>query len=1048
MKRLMSLVLAGALLLLSNVAFAQAGFSVKGRVTDQAGEGVPGASVIISGTTNGVVTDIDGYYDIAVGKNQTLLYSFIGMKTETVPVQGRSEINVVLSDDSTVLDEVVVVGFGTQNRGSITNAVSTMKGAELLKSPTVGVNSLVGTRVAGVVALQESGQPGYDSASLLVRGQSAVCIVDGVQRSINEIDPNEIESVSILKDATSAAVYGLNSSAVILVTTKKGDSQKTRISYSGEWGVSQNTNVLRMLNAEEYAYWYNKADELDKEAFGTMFTPVFTSEVVQYMREGSHGWGKTDWYANTFGTGKTEHHNISATGGSDKVKFFASLGYFDQEGNVQNFNFKRYNIRSNVEAKITKDLTFEMGISGRVEKRSRPGFSADPGDWSNVPQQAVRALPYVPATWEIDGVEYPVSTRTASSWVNPDAASSLTGHYVLENTYIQTNMSLRYDAPFLKGLYAVVMGSYDTNHQTSNQLATPYYTAVLTLPTAGTTELSYIKSTDARGTNTTLSESSAWSYNITGQASVNFDRTFGKNKVKLLGLAEIRENKSHSIGATGYGLDFLQLAELSKVNNTTGDGSTKIPAVSGYSGHSKVAGFVGRVNYEYDNRYLIEASVRYDGSYVFAAKNGARWITLPGVSVGWRVNNEEWFNVSWIDALKLRASMGMTANSNVAAYQYQNQMGVSKNQVVFGSTAASMVYSSTLGNPNLTWAKVKNYNVGFDFDAWKGLLGIEFDVYYKYEYDILSSVTGSYSPSVGGYHITYSNENKKDYKGFDLTLRHNNYIGSFNYGAKLVLSHATRRWLYYAGDADNTPDYLKVTGTEVGAQRGFVALGLFQTDEEAQTSATIPGAKVTAGYIKYLDRNGDGKITYAQDMGFVGGNAYPKIQGSLDLFASWKGFDIDMLWQGAAGRTVSLTGVYTATGSEGIMDNTFLTKPFYHGGNSPLFLLENSWTHENPDGEFPRPSLVPLSSNNAYSSTYWYRDGTYLRLKTMQIGYTFPQKWTSIVNISALRLYVQGSNLLTFSELTKYNIDPEQPGVNNGYYPQQKTYQLGVKVTF
>ena len=580
------------------------------------------------------------------------------------------------------------------------------------------------------------------------------------------------------------------------------------------------------------------------------------------------------------------------------------------------------------------------------------------------------------------------------------------------------------------------------------QLAEPYWTAVMTLPTAGTQKLSYVRSTDARGTSTSLTESAAYSYTITSQLSANYENEFGRNKIKLLALAETRENKSHSMGATGYGLDFINLAELNYVTNTTGDGSEKIPSISGYSGHSRVAGFVGRVNYEFDNRFLLEASVRYDGSYVFGGKSGSRWVTLPGVSAGWKVHNEKWFRSDWIDALKLRASVGLTANSNVAAYQYMNLMSLSKNQVVLGGNAASMVYSSTLGNPDLTWAKVLNYNVGFDFDAWHGLFGMEFDVFYKYEYDILSSVTGSYSPSRGGYYFAYANENKKDYKGFDLTLRHDNRIGDFSYGAKMVLSYAYRRWLYYAGDAANTPSYLKLTGTEVGSKKGFVALGLFQDEADVANSPTIPGSNVAPGYIKYQDRNGDGKITYAQDMGYVGASDYPRLQGSLNLYASWKGFDIDMLWQGATGRSVALTGVYTASGSSGVMDNTFLTKPFYHGGTSPLFLLENSWTYENPNGEFPRPSITPLSSNNAYSSTFWYRDGSYLRLKSLQVGYTLPRKLTSKVGMSDFRIYLQGSNILTFSGLNRYHIDPEQPGVNNGYYPQQKTYQLGVNISF
>lgn len=1057
------LLLAASLLMAVFPAAAQQ--NLHGKVTDSQGEGIPGATVMISGTRQGVVTDLDGNYVIAAPSNATLEFSFIGMKTLTVQVGNRSQIDVTLEDDSTVLDEVVVVGFGTQAKVDLTNAVSTMKGAELLKAPTSGITNMVGTRVAGVVALQQSGQPGNDAASLLVRGQGAVCIVDGVQRDLNEIEPNEIESISVLKDATSASIYGLNCSAVILVTTKRGDVQKARISYNGEYGISQNTDLIKMLDGPQYAYWYNKCLELDAEAKGQAYTPIFTAETVQYMREGSHGWGNTDWYGNTFGIGTTQHHNVTASGGTDKAKFFASVGYFNQNGNVKNFGYERYNLRSNVDAKITESLRFELNVAARIEKRTQPHYSANPDDWHNIPQQAVRALPYVPATYEIDGVTYNVATPTNSSPVSPVSADTETGYYNADKNYIQTNASLIWDVPFVKGLQAKFMASYDYSTQTTKSLSTPCFQAHLILPTAGTTDLRYYKALDCgfSGQNPVISESNAWSWNLTTQTSLNYDRSFGKHRVKALALMETRENKSHTFSASGQGLDFLQLPELSRITRNAKDANGNIslnpdsiagdalvvsPTVGGYSGNSRMAGFVGRINYDYAEKYLLEASVRYDGSYVFSGKAGNRWVVLPGVSAGWRISKEDWFNVPAIQELKLRGSVGLTANSSIAAYQYMDLVSLSKNQVVIGGASQSMVYASTLGNPGLTWAKVLNYDLGFDFEAWNGLLGIEADVFYKYEYDILSSVTGSYSPSRGGYYFSYGNENKKDYRGFDVTIRHNNYIGDFNYGAKLVLTYAYRRWLYYAGDADNTPDYLKLTGKEVGAQKGFIAVGLFKSDEEAKSSATVPGYAVTEGYIKYLDRNGDGQITGAQDQGYVGASAYPKLQGSLNLFASWKGFDIDMLWQGAAGRTVSLTGQYTASGSEGIMDNTFLTKPFYHGGNSPLFLLENSWTHENPDGEFPRPSIDYLSNNNGWSSTFWYRDGSYLRLKTLQIGYTFPQKWTKHVGMSQLRIYAQGSNLLTFSELTKYHIDPEQPGVNNGYYPQQKVYQMGVKITF
>lgn len=1024
------------------------GQSLRGRVTDAQGAPLPGASVLIQGTSVGTVTGVDGTYTIDVASDAVLEFAFFGMKTQVIKVNGRKVINVTLEDDATTLNEVVIVGYGSQQKADLTNAVSSVKGAELLKAPAVGVTSMVGTRVAGVVSLQQSGQPGSDAASLLVRGQSAVCVVDGVVRDINEIDTNEIESVSVLKDATSAAMYGLNSNAVILVTTKRGDVQKARISYNGEYGISQNTGMLTLLDGPNYAYWYNKSLELDAQAFGTEYIPVFTAQQVQYMKEGSHGWGNTDWYGLMFGTGTSQHHNISATGGSDKAKFFTSVGYLNQKGNVTGYNFERFNLRSNVDAKLSDDLDFTIDIAGRIEQRDSPRYSANPNDWHNIPQQAVRALPFVPTTYEINGIEYGVSTPTNSSPVNPLASIQESGYSKQRVAYLQTNSSLTWKVPFVKGLTAKFMGSYDMQFNNGKVLSTPFQVATLVMPTRTTEDLKYVLNTDASGNNTSISEGASWSWHITTQSSINYEREFGKSKVKALALMETRENKSHYLGGTGYGLDFIQLDELNKISNKTGSGSEKTPTITGYSGNTRTAGFVGRLNYSYADRYLLEGSFRYDGSYVFGSKRGTRWVALPGVSAGWKIHNEDWFNVPGVDVLKLRGSIGKTANSSVAASQYMDLLALGTKGLVLGGTTQNYIYASTLGNPDLTWSKVLNYDAGFDLEMWNGLLGIEADVFYKYEYDILSSVTGAYSPSRGGYYFSYGNENKKDYKGFDLTIRHNNYIGDFNYGAKLVLTYAKRRWLYYAGDSDNTPDYFKLTGKEVGSLLGFIADGLFKSDEDVANSAVMPDKKVAAGYIKYVDRNGDGKITYDQDMGYIATSAFPKVQGSLNLYANWKGFDVDMLWQGAAGRTISLTGQYTASGSEGVMDNTFLTKPFYHGGNSPLFLLENSWTPENPNGEFPRPSITPLSTNNAFSSSFWYRDGSYLRLKTMQIGYTVPQKITRHAGVSALRFYIQGSNLLTFSGLTKYGIDPEQPGVNNGYYPQQKVYQLGVKLTF
>lgn len=1032
--------LCACLLFYSTVAFAQTTI-VQGKVVNTQGETLIGVSVKLKGTSTNTVTNAAGEFRLNVPeKTATIEFSYIGYKTEDVAFKGDKYLNVTMEEDLKFLDEVVVVGYGTQKRASITGAVSTMSDRELLKAPAMGINNVIGARVAGVSMLQSSGQPGSDAASLLVRGQGATYIVDGIQRSFNEIDPNEIESVSVLKDATSAAVYGLDASAVIIVTTKRGKAEKSRISYSGTYGVSQNANQMEWLDGPGYAYWYNQARVLDGDE------EVFTAAQVQKMKDGVDGWGNTNWYKKVFGTGTNTHHNVSATGGTDKLKFFTSVGTYNQKGNVDKYNYDRFNLRSNVDAKINKYITMELGISGRIEKRDAPRYSADPDDWHNIPQQAVRALPYVPETITYQGKEYYTATPTNSSPVSPIASINESGYYRTNNTYIQSNVSLKYDAPWLKGLSFKLNGAYDLSYQFVKSLAIPFKTMLSSLPSSSTEILSYSLFTDNSG-NTSLTESGSTSTNVVTQSSINFDRTFGKHKINVIGVAETRNKFGNALGVTGYGLDFLALDELSKITNKSGAGIDKMAALAGSSSQSRVNGYVGRVNYEYNDKYLAEVSIRRDGSYLFSGMNGSRWVNLPAISLGWRMNNEEWFTADWVDNLKIRGGIGKTASSAVSAFQFLDLMAVSTNQVVLGGASQSLAYASVLGNTNLQWDKCITYNLGADFTAWKGLLSVELDVFYKYQYDLIATVGGSYPPSMGGYYFTKANKDKKDYRGFDFTIGHNNHIGDFNYGLKWIGTLAKSRWLYYSGDSDNAPDYMKLTGKEVGSQLGFIAEGLFQSQEDIDNSPTVVGYNVLPGYIKYKDRNGDGKITAAQDMGYVGKSAYPKFQSSFNLNGNWKGFDFDVLFQGALGRTVALTGVYTATGSTGIMDNTSFTKLFYHGGNSPVFLAENSWTPTNTNAEFPRLSLVNASNNNGFSSTFWYRSGDYLRLKTFQVGYSLPQKMIKSLGASNLRFYVEGSNILTFSGLTKYNIDPEQPGVNNGYYPQQKTFSFGVNLT-
>ena len=1013
-------------------AYAQR--SVTGKVTDENGEALLGVTVLLSGGGSiATFTNANGMYEITVPSSNSILeFSFLGLKKHSETVDNRSVINVTMLEDTQSLEEVVVVGYGTQKRHSVTGAVSQISGSELLKAPIGNIGTRLGGVLPGITALQTSGQPGNDAASILVRGSSAKYIVDGIERGINEIDPNEIATISILKDASSAAVYGLDANAVVIVTTRRGQVAPSKISFTAGYGISTNANMLEMLNGPEFAYWYNLAREMDGD------TPVFSAEHVAKMTNGddSDGWGNTNWYKKTFGIGQNRNYNLNVTGGNEKIKYFVSLGNFQQEGNVKNFDYNRYNVRSNIDANIAKNLDFSFGVAGRIEQRYAPLYTANPDDWNNIPQQALRAHPYVPETR--DGL--PVSTRTASTYINPIAASDLTGYYNYKTSVIQTNMELNYKFPFIPGLSAKFAGAYDISYQTSKRFSKPYYTYVANMPTSPQGDISYSYSNDARGVTASLTEGLSHYVHFTTNTSLKYENKFDLHNLTALALFESVSRDGNSFSAGGQGFDIYELDELGYANLAEKN------TIGGSSYNQRVAGFLGRINYDYANKYLTELTLRYDGSYLFGGmEKGKRWTPFPAASLGWRISEEDWFRnkFDFVNNLKLRGSIGLTSStSGINPFVFLNTMSFLENAVVINGTALNGLNSSKPANIYLTWPKSLQYNAGFDATFWNGLLGIEFDVFYKYMYDIVNNIASTYPDSFGGYASLQENANKQDHKGFEIVLSHRKNIGDFSYKMAFNTTYTKRRWLKY-NDSQNLPDYLKLTGKEVGAQVGFIALGLFQTQDEIDNSAVIPEAPVYIGDVKYLDRNGDGIIHYNQDRGYIGKSSHPKFVGGFNFDAAWRGIDFSFLLQGALGRDVALTGVYPSY----IMDHTSMTKPFYHGGNSPKYLVENSWREDNRNAEFPRLSME-YRANNSYASTFWYRNGDYLRLKNMQLGYTLPAKWMNPAKIQKARIYAEGLNLLTLSSLSKYNIDPEQPGVSSGYYPQQRIFSFGLNLTF
>lgn len=1032
---------------------------VKGTVRDASGEALPGVTVTVKGQKGaGAVTDMNGNFSINAPRNAQLTFTYVGMKPQTVSVGNRKQIAISLTDDESTLNDVVVVGYGQAKKMTLTGAVSAMKGDELLKGPSTNISSLLGGKLPGLTSLQESGEPGDDQASLRIRGSqySALYIVDGMPRSINDIDPNDVESVSVLKDGASAAVYGLNAAGgVIIVTTKQGVKGKPKVSYDGQYGVSMNANFPEFMDGPEFAYYFNLADYMDKLALGLVksredYTPIFTREDVQKMlnNDPTDGWDNVNYIDKVFGTGHTQKHNLSLRGGTDAVKYYVSMGYMNQKGNIDNFNYRRYNLRTNLEANVGKGWTINVGVVGTVGRKSDPRFTAGSSDDANqstensflsIGKQAIVMQPYLPMTY--NGLYTGFVPANQSTSHAPLAAINQSGYRKTRSTELNSNISVTYDAPWLKGLKFKATGSYDYLSSRNKNLSTPYQTSVWSLrdkfwSTYDTPELT-------PGTLNKIGEGEYITESLVGQLSAEYTRLFGKHNVDALVLVEGRDYKGSSMAAYADHVPFAQLPEINFGTALSEDSQ------SGYSGHTRTAGYVFRLKYDYNNTYMAEFSGRYDGSYNFSGnESGKRWGFFPSFSAGWRISQEKFMQSThnWLTDLKIRGSIGLLGNDGVPEYSFLSTYALAGNRI-FNGTAYSSWYTNGIANPTLTWSKTRSSNVGFDATFWDGLLSVEFDYFYNLNYDLLTAMGGDKAPSMGGYYYTYENNNRYSNYGLEWTITHRNKFNlagkPFQYQASVNMTYAKSKWLRYP-DSPNTPEYQKVVGTSVDAYSVWIGEGLYRTEEEIENSAWYGGRRPQLGDIRYRDVNGDGIID-DQDRMRVGRSNRPEIMMGINLGASWNGFDLSMQFTGGFKFDVSLLGIYY----NGAADNTVWTQTFKEGANSPLWLVKNSYSDINPNGKYPRIT-EPYNSyqnSNGLSSTFWMMSGNYLRLKTAQLGYTLPKRWMDTIGIERVRVFVEGSNLFTIDSLPT-GIDPESPRVNNGYYPQQRTIMGGINVTF
>lgn len=1009
--------------------------NVKGSVTDITGSKIPGVTVLVKGTAIGSLTDANGNYFLSnIPGNSLLVYSFVGMKPQEVQVNGRTVIDVVLEEATISVDEVVVVGYGTQKKASLIGSVSTVKSDEIERAPMPNISQAIVGKLPGLITRQSSGQPGADDVDMYVRGfsslnnNSPMMLVDGVERSFNNLDPAEIESITILKDASASAVYGVRgANGVILVTTKRGNISKPEFTYTTSYTLSSNTRMPEYLNGEEFVKWYNYADEINGR------THTFPDAVVNKVTNGDPDgiYGNTNWMnLMVKKTAPTVHNNLTLSGGTDNVKYFMSLGSLNQQGIIEGVDYSRYNLRSNLDAKVTKALSISLDVSGNIANSNNPYISNFSGNGnsvsSNLMNQIITAHPYINSRLA-DGKYLATSLLTGN---NPLAARDLSGFNDNDNTGLQTTLALKYEAPFLKGLSFKVTGSYDKNYFHSKSFYTPY-TVWAVNPTTTSSTLQEVNA--PYGTVALLTEGYSQATRWTTQQFITYQHTFNtKHVIDALLVSEQSGYTGTSLGAYARNFDLNDIAEFSfaKENPTkpTG-GSITIHRV----------GWVGRLNYVYDNRYLAEVSARVDASTNFPKNN--RYGVFPSVSLGWRISEEDFFKgvKGTITNLKLRASYGILGNDVTnSTYDYLRFVTINGPVAYLGNENVNGIYTTSYPNKDLTWEKSSTFNSGFDLELWNGKFGAEFDWFYKVTSDILTTVGGVYPPSVGGYYSNTVNSGKVDNRGFELVLTNKNNIGDFRYSIRGSVSWAHNRILSMDQSAD-IPEYQSMIGHSMGAKTGLISLGLFQSDEQA-TSSPVVNSAAQAGDIIYKDINGDGKITYEQDVTIIGRSSMPELNYGLNFASYWKNFDLSFLIQGAAICDNALMGWYEGIG----WDDTQFTRSFYNGSNTPKYLVEGAWSPTNLNGIYPRLDNQWRPNNN-WASTLWIVDGSYVRFKNVQLGYTLPESVKIHHGFSA-RFSLAATNLFTLSKF-KY-LDPEAPNVSNGYYPQQRTYSLGATITF
>ena len=1003
----------------SNPVISQKGNKITGTVVDAAGIPIIGANVMVKGTTNGAVTDINGKFSLNVEKGDLLEVSYIGYLSSEIKIGNEQSLAVTLKEDTKTLDEVVVVGYGTQKRGNLTGSIATVKSEEMTVAPVSSTINSLGGRLPGLVSQQTSGQPGADQATISVRGfDCAIWIVDGIEMDFNRIDPNQIESISILKDG-SASIYGARAgNGVILVTTKRGVQQKPTISVNSSITFQGITTMPKPVSSGDYA---TLRREEWLQSGKPESTAPYTEEQIQKFYDGTDPqYVNTDWYNELIRNwSPLNQHNISVRGGSEKIKYYGFLGYLGQESiwKHNGGNYKRYNLQSNIDASITSQLSMQLDLSFI---KSDNMTTIRPQNNAGVWQDLWNTLPVYPAHLpDPTKISYADGKGTGGAHVTSN--TELSGYQNEEKLNLNGTIALKYAFKHIKGLSAKFLLNY------YDQIS---YVKLFNRPS---TFYRYDVASDTYinaggfGNSAQLTQRDDRSKMLTRQFSVNYDNTFAEDhSLSVLALYEAIDYSGNWMSASREDLLTPSIEELFV-------GNTETMKNDGASSEMGRKSFVGRFNYSYKNKYLLETTLRADASAKFAP--GHRWGIFPSASVGWRISEESFMSntKSIVDDLKIRASYGRSGNDAVGNFQYLSGYKLN-GYYLLGDKSMLGIATTGLANPNLTWEKFEIWNVGLNYSFLSRLIYGEGDVFYRKRSGIPATRTMSMSPTFGAT-FPQENINSLNDRGFEFMVGSSKSFKNFSYDISGNISWSRAKWDHYEEQIYTDPDQKRInqkSGQWVDRQFGYISDGLFTSQEEIDNldfdQDNKQNTSLRPGDIRYVDVNGDRVLDW-KDQVEIGKGTMPHWMYGLNVNLKYKDFDLAALFQGAFGYSSYIS----------LWHNT-LTYP------QELFDLRWSENNNVADALYPR---LGGAATNGHMSDYFYKKAGYLRLKSFALGYNLSKELCTKLLIQQCRVYFAGTNLFTFDKLSKYHIDPEAPSGQGGfYYPQQKTLSVGINLSF